>query len=51
MTQLSDPSQFANIILRANPNGGYVRLSDVARIELGAESYTTDLRFDGSIKL
>lgn len=48
LTQLSDPSQFANIILRANPNGGYVRLSDVARIELGAQSYTTDLRFDGS---
>ncbi|MGB6644093.1 MAG: efflux RND transporter permease subunit [Candidatus Cybelea sp.] len=48
LTQLSDPSQFANIILRANPNGGYVRLSDVARIELGAQSYTTDLRFDGN---
>jgi len=48
LTQLSDPAQFADIILRANPNGGYVRLSDVARIELGAQSYTTDLRFDGS---
>jgi HAE1 family hydrophobic/amphiphilic exporter-1 len=47
LTQLSDPAQFANIILRANPNGGYVRLADVARIELGAQSYTTDLRFDG----
>src|SRR6185312_13132508 len=46
-TQLSDPSQFANIILRANPNGGYVRLSDVARVELGAQSYTSALRFDG----
>ncbi|MBV8147958.1 MAG: efflux RND transporter permease subunit, partial [Candidatus Eremiobacteraeota bacterium] len=46
LTQLSDPSQFANIILRANPNGGYVRLSDVARVELGAESYTNALRFD-----
>ncbi|HZZ00465.1 MAG TPA: efflux RND transporter permease subunit [Candidatus Baltobacteraceae bacterium] len=47
LTQLSDPKQFANIILRANPNGGYVRLSDVGRIELGAQSYTSDLRFDG----
>jgi HAE1 family hydrophobic/amphiphilic exporter-1 len=47
LTQLSDPSQFANIVLRANPNGGYVHLGDVARIELGAQSYTTDLRFDG----
>ena len=51
VTQLSDPSQFADIILRANPNGGYVRLADVARIELGAQSYTTDLRFDGSSKV
>jgi len=48
LTQLSDPKEFANIILRANPNGGYVKLGDVARIELGAQSYTTDLRFDGS---
>ena len=51
LTQLSDPAQFANIILRANPNGGYVRLADVARIELGAQSYTTDLSFDGSSKV
>jgi hydrophobic/amphiphilic exporter-1 (mainly G- bacteria), HAE1 family len=51
LTQLSDPTQFANIILRANPNGGYVRLADVARIELGAQTYTTDLRFDGSSKV
>jgi HAE1 family hydrophobic/amphiphilic exporter-1 len=51
LTQLSDPAQFANIILRANPNGGYVRLADVARIELGAQSYTTDLRFNGSDKV
>jgi HAE1 family hydrophobic/amphiphilic exporter-1 len=47
LTQLSDPSQFSNIILRANPNGGYVRLADVSRVELGAQSYTTSLRFNG----
>ncbi|MGC1381326.1 MAG: efflux RND transporter permease subunit [Candidatus Baltobacteraceae bacterium] len=51
LTQLTDPSQFANIILRANPNGGYVRLADVGRIELGAQSYTTDLRFDGKSRV
>jgi hydrophobic/amphiphilic exporter-1 (mainly G- bacteria), HAE1 family len=51
LTQLSDPSQFANIVLRANPNGGYVRLADVARVQLGAEDYSTDLRFDGSSKV
>ncbi|MBV8490833.1 MAG: efflux RND transporter permease subunit, partial [Candidatus Eremiobacteraeota bacterium] len=47
LTQLSSPAQFANIILRANPNGGYVRLGDVARVELGAQSYTNALRFNG----
>jgi hydrophobic/amphiphilic exporter-1 (mainly G- bacteria), HAE1 family len=51
LTQLSDPSQFSAIILRANPNGGYVRLADVARVELGAESYTTELSFDGTSKV
>ncbi len=51
LTQLTDPAQFANIVLRANPNGGYVRLADVARIELGAQSYTTDLRFDGKSRV
>jgi hydrophobic/amphiphilic exporter-1 (mainly G- bacteria), HAE1 family len=47
LTQLSSPSQFANIILRTDPNGGFTRLADVARIELGAQDYSTDLRFDG----
>ncbi len=47
LTQLSTPAQFANIILRANPNGGFTRLGDVARVELGAQDYSTDLRFDG----
>ena len=48
LTQLSNPQQFANIILRANPNGGYTRLGDVARVELGAEDYSTSLRFNGN---
>ncbi len=47
LTQLSDPKQFANIILRANPNGGFVRLGDVARVQLGAQDYSSALRFDG----
>ena len=29
--RLKDPAQFGNIVLRATPDGGYVRLSDVAR--------------------
>ncbi len=48
LTQLADPTQFGNIILRANPNGGYVRLSDVSRVELGAQDYTSALRFDAN---
>ncbi len=51
LTQLSDPQQFAQIVLRANPNGGYVRLGDVARVELGAQSYTSALRFDGQSRV
>lgn len=47
VTQLSDPTQFANIILRANPDGGFTRLGDVARIDLGAQDYSSALRFDG----
>ena len=33
--------------MRANPDAGYVRLRDVGRVELGAESYAQDLRLSG----
>ncbi|HEV2261594.1 MAG TPA: efflux RND transporter permease subunit [Candidatus Rubrimentiphilum sp.] len=46
--RLSNPNQFRNIIVRAEPGGGYTRLGDVARIELGAEDYSAVLAFDGS---
>jgi hydrophobic/amphiphilic exporter-1 (mainly G- bacteria), HAE1 family len=48
MTQLETPQQFANIILRANPSGGFTRLGDVARVELGAQDYSSSLRFNGN---
>ncbi|MBB5716229.1 multidrug efflux pump [Sphingomonas aerophila] len=38
-SRLQTPEQFANIILKTQPNGASVRMKDVARIELGAESY------------
>ncbi|HEV2741508.1 MAG TPA: efflux RND transporter permease subunit [Candidatus Elarobacter sp.] len=38
---------FGNLILRSNPDAGFVRLRDVGRVELGAESYAQDLRLDG----
>ncbi|MDP1028503.1 efflux RND transporter permease subunit [Sphingomonas sp. KR1UV-12] len=38
-SRLQTPEQFRQIILKTLPSGATVRLSDVARIELGAESY------------
>ncbi len=45
--QLSDTTQFGNIVLRANTDGSTVRLKDVARIELGAQTYATSARLNG----
>jgi multidrug efflux pump len=46
--QLTNAEQFGNIVLRANPDGSTVRLRDVARIELGADSYTgRSIRLNG----
>ncbi|MDF2799537.1 MAG: acrB, partial [Devosia sp.] len=45
--QLSTPEEFGSIVLRANPDGSSVRLSDVARIEIGAESYGFSTRING----
>ena len=45
--QLTDTEQFGNIVLRANPDGSTVRLKDVARIELGAETYNLSSRLNG----
>jgi multidrug efflux pump len=45
--QLSSVEQFGNVVLRANINGSTVRLRDVARIELGAQTYTTSARLNG----
>src|SRR6476661_10831969 len=45
--QLSTIEQFGNIVLRANPDGSTVRLKDVARIEIGGQSYATSARLNG----
>ena len=37
--RLSDPQEFNDIVIKARPDGSIVKLSDVARIELGAETY------------
>ncbi|SFA80380.1 multidrug efflux pump [Collimonas sp. OK607] len=45
--QLTTVEQFGNIQLRANADGSIVRLRDVARIEIGGQSYATAGRLDG----
>ncbi len=45
--QLNSVAQFGNIVLRANTDGSTVRLGDVARVELGAQSYGTSARLNG----
>jgi hydrophobe/amphiphile efflux-1 (HAE1) family protein len=45
--RLQSQGEFEDIIVRTNPQGGVVRLKDVARIELGAESYDVQSKLDG----
>ena len=45
--RLTEPSQFDNIVLKSGTDGTLVRLRDVGRAELGAESYASLLRFNG----
>ena len=46
--RLVTPEQFANIIIRANPDGSVLRIRDVARVELGAQSQDTTSRLNGT---
>ncbi len=43
---LRTPKQFGDIILRVNPDGSRVRLSDVARVELGGQDYSSQARIN-----
>ncbi|MBP1871351.1 multidrug efflux pump [Ensifer adhaerens] len=45
--QLSSAEEFGAIVLRANPDGSSVRLRDVARVEIGGESYAFSTRLNG----
>jgi multidrug efflux pump len=45
--RFTDVDQFRNIILRGNPDGGTLRLKDVARIELGSKFYGFNATFNG----
>ena len=45
--RFTNAEQFENIILKANPDGSTVTLKDVARVELGAQDYTTGTELNG----
>jgi HAE1 family hydrophobic/amphiphilic exporter-1 len=45
--RLRDASEFENIIVKGGQGGSLVRLRDVGRAELGAETYAAQLRFQG----
>ncbi|ATM75028.1 MULTISPECIES: multidrug efflux RND transporter permease subunit AcrB [Serratia] len=46
-TRLTSPEEFSKIQLKVNPDGSQVRLSDVAKVELGGESYNVIARYNG----
>jgi hydrophobe/amphiphile efflux-1 (HAE1) family protein len=45
--RLADPQQFADIVIRTDPEGHQVRVRDVARVELGAQDYNTNTYLSG----
>ncbi|MCH5374080.1 MAG: efflux RND transporter permease subunit, partial [Planctomycetes bacterium] len=45
--RLSTSEEFGNVIVRSNPDGSQVRVKDVARVELGTQSYNAVSRLNG----
>ncbi len=45
--RLQTPEQFRAIVVRSRPDGSLLRLGDLARVELGAEDYSTVARYNG----
>jgi hydrophobic/amphiphilic exporter-1 (mainly G- bacteria), HAE1 family len=43
---LKDPKEFEEIIIRSNPDGSQVKIKDVARVELGAQTYALRARLN-----
>src|SRR5579864_3276784 len=46
-SRLASPEEFGQIVVRENPDGGIVRVKDVARVELGSQDYANIGRFNG----
>ena len=47
MGRLSEAPQFDDVVVKAGRDGALVRVKDVGRVELGAETYSSNLRFLG----
>ncbi|MGZ5098277.1 MAG: efflux RND transporter permease subunit, partial [Usitatibacter sp.] len=45
--RLTDPAEFENVILRANPDGSRLRIKDVARVELAGKDYSFIGKYNG----
>ena len=45
--RLEEVSEFENVVVKAGRDGALVRVKDVGRVELGAETYSSKLRFAG----
>src|ERR1700739_4975417 len=45
--RMTSPEEFGNIVVRESPTGAVVRVKDVARVELGAQTYNMVSRLDG----
>src|SRR5881296_260631 len=45
--RLQTPQEFGEIVVRANPDGSFVRVKDIARIDLGAQTYNLKGRLNG----
>ena len=47
---MTSPEEFENIVVRESPSGAVVRVKDVARVELGAQTYSVVSRLDGKTR-
>ena len=47
MGRLSEGTEFENVVIKTSREGAMVRVKDVGRVELGAETYSSNLRFMG----
>jgi hydrophobe/amphiphile efflux-1 (HAE1) family protein len=47
--RLSNPEQFSEIVVATDPDGVVTRVRDIARVELGSQSYTTNAYLDNQV--